>query len=204
MMAEMHPAACPPGTNAGERAVFAACTALLDAAWVVWWQVALPGREAPGRRNAPLRADFVLLGPSGLVALEVKGWRAAAIAAVDENRITFRNGRAVPHPLLQAYRYAAGLTQRLRVAGVPGVPVRHAVALPFVHDDQLAAVDGGAALRGPRIVTADALGPGLGARLDGLPPAGPPLGPATRAALVRLLARAGDPPPAHTPPLFDL
>src|SRR4051812_32231616 len=108
--ARMHPAACPETANAGERVVFAALAAFLDATWAAWCQVPLPGRASHGRRApTPLRADFVLLDATGIYVLEVKGWRAAAIVEAGESTLAFRNGTHAQHPLVQAYRYAASL-----------------------------------------------------------------------------------------------
>src|SRR5689334_15164200 len=104
--AAMRPGVCPATANAGERAVFAALAAFLDATWTAWFQATLPGRAGGGRRApTPWRADFLLLDASGLYVLEVKGWRAASITDAAESVISFRNGTHAQHPLVQAYRY---------------------------------------------------------------------------------------------------
>src|SRR5215218_4516714 len=119
-MAVMNPAGCPESANAAERAVFAVLEHFLDAEWGAWFQVPLPGRPGDGRRApTPVRADFVLLGPTGLYIVEVKGWRASSITEASDQVIRFRNGVQVTHPFVQAYRYTTGVTGLLR--DQPGV-----------------------------------------------------------------------------------
>ena len=92
-MAVMWPAGCPATANAAERAVFAAVERWLGADWAAWFQVAVPGRApaphpgAPRRAPAPLRADFILLGPTGLYVVETKGWRAASVVDADDSTV---------------------------------------------------------------------------------------------------------------------
>ncbi|MDQ2807148.1 MAG: NERD domain-containing protein, partial [Chloroflexota bacterium] len=165
-MSRMYPPQAPPSANAGERVVFAAVAALLDAEWTAWSQVALPGRTGnPPRAPTPLRADFVLLGPDALTVIEVKGWRAASVVAADDSRITFRNGARAQHPLVQAYRYAAALAALLRAgSATAGIVVRYAAALPYVQPGDLRDHAWAAAFAGPRCLLADAFGPTLPTR----------------------------------------
>lgn len=199
----MHPPACPDTANGGERAVYAMIEAFLDSGWTSWFQTPVPGRT--GTRHAtPLRADFVLLGPTGLTVLEVKSWHAAAVEEADGNRVHFRNGAVAQHPLVQAYRYAAELRALLRAQ--PGslqtdpVPVRYAAALPYVHAAEVAGVP---AFSGPQILPAESLGPALPDSLAALLPLGGRVSAAQAAAISRLLTR----PEAHVVagqgPLFD-
>ena len=205
-MSRMYPPQVPAATNAGERVVFAALAGLLDATWTAWGQVALPGRAGnPRRAPTPLRADFVLLGADALTVIEVKGWRAVSVVTADDSRVTFRNGAQAQHPLVQAYRYAAGLTALLREQAITaGIVVRYAVALPFVQPNELDGTAWGPAFTGSRILLADALSPALPTRLAVLPPAGVPLTAAQAAAIHRLLTRpAHGPDPATAPRLFE-
>ncbi len=206
-MSRMYPPAVPAGSNAAERVVFAALADLLDDGWSAWSQVALPGRAGnPRRAPTPLRADFVLLGPDGLMVIEVKGWRAASVVTADDNRVTFRNGAQAQHPLVQAYRYAAGLAALLREGAVTrGMTVRYAVGLPYVQLRDLSGVAWTAAFHGPRFLPADAFSPALSTHLAAVPPAGRPVSPAQAGAVTRLLTRPGDrsPPPAQAPRLFE-
>jgi hypothetical protein len=212
-MAVMWPAACPATANAAERAVFAAVERWLGADWAAWFQVAVPGRDpapypgAPRRAPAPLRADFILLDPTGLYVIEIKGWRAASVVDADDSTITFRNGARAQHPLVQAYRYAAGLAALLRaqpgVLGGAAIPVRYAAALPYVRAADLAGRPWSAALSGPRLLLAADFGPALPARLEALPPSGAPLPAAQHAAIARLLTRPQAAPPPVAPRLFE-
>jgi hypothetical protein len=203
--ARMDPPAAPASANGAERAVFAALARFLDAGWSVWFQTPLPGRENPGGRRTPLRADFVALGPAGLYVIEVKGWRAVSVVAADDSAVHFRNGVRAQHPLVQAYRYAAALTALLRdQPGVlrGGLPVRYAAALPYVHAAALPPA-WPPALQGARLLCAEALGPALPERLAALPPAGGAVTGAQRAAVARLLSRARPPVTSRQPTLFD-
>ncbi len=204
-MSRMYPPAAPLSANAGERVVFAALAGLLDDQWTAWSQVAVPGRTGhPPRAPTPLRADFVLLGPDGLTVIEVKGWRAASVVSADDSRVTFRNGARAQHPLVQAYRYAAGLTALLRAGpATAGMVVRYAIALPYVQPDDLLTAAWAAAFAGPRYLLADAFGPALPARLAALLPAGVPVTAAQAAALHRLFTRPGASPTATAPRLFE-
>ena len=208
-MAVMHPASCPETANAAERAAFAVLEHFLDAGWTAWFQTPLPGRAGDGRRApTPLRADFVLLGATGLYIVEVKGWRAASITEADDHVIHFRNGVQVHHPLVQAYRYTAALTGLLReqpgVLRGAAIPVRYAVALPYLSTADLAVAPWAPALAGARLLLADDLGPLLASRLAELPPAGAPLTPAQQDAIRRLFTRGdGRAPSARPLPLFE-
>jgi len=206
-MSQMYPPTAPPSANAGERVVFAALAGLLDAQWSAWSQVALPGRTGnPRRAPTPLRADFVLLGPDALTVIEVKGWRAASVVAADDSRVTFRNGARAQHPLVQAYRYAAGLAALLRADPTTvGIVVRYAIALPYVQPGDLRGAAWAAAFAGPRCLLADACGPALPTRLAALPPTGTPISPTQASALQRLFARPGHgpAPTATAPRLFE-
>ncbi|HUS14310.1 MAG TPA: nuclease-related domain-containing protein [Chloroflexia bacterium] len=202
-MAVMHPATCPDMANGGERAVYAMIEAFLDGDWSAWFQTAVPGRTG-NRHETPLRADFVLLGPTGLTVLEVKSWHAAAVEESDGNRVHFRNGATAQHPLVQAYRYAAELRALLR--SQPGslqidpVTVRYAAALPYVHAGEVAGVP---AFSGPQILPAESLGPALPASLAALLPIGGSVSPAQAAAIRRLLTRPEAHAAAGQGPLFE-
>ena len=203
-MSRMYPPAVPPSANAGERVMFAALADLLDAQWTAWSQVAVPGRTGnSGRAPTPLRADFVLLGPDALTVIEVKGWRAASVVAADDSRVTFRNGARAQHPLVQAYRYTAGLAALLRAGpATAGIVLRYAIALPYVQLSDLRAA-WAPAFAGPRCLLADAFGPTLPTRLAALPPAGAPITPSQAAALHRLFTGPGTSPAATAPRLFE-
>jgi hypothetical protein len=212
-MAVMSPAVCPATANAAERAVFAAVARWLGADWSAWFQVAVPGRDpapypdTPRRAPTPLRADFILLGPTGLYVIEIKGWRAASVVDADDSTITFRNGARAQHPLVQAYRYAAGLAALLRaqpgVLAGAAIPVRYAAALPYIRAADLTGRPWASALTGPRLLLAADFGPPLPARLDALPPPGDALSPVQQAAIARLLTRPAAAPPPQAPRLFD-
>ncbi|HMA36187.1 MAG TPA: nuclease-related domain-containing protein [Chloroflexia bacterium] len=208
-MARLYPPACPATANAGERVLFAAAAAFLDATWTGWFQAALPGRGANPRRAAtPFHADLILLGAAGLTVVEVKGWRAASITEADDSRVAFRNGARAQHPLVQAYRYAATLAALLRaqpgVLGRAPVPVHYAAALPYVRAADLADASWAPAFRGDRLLLAEDLGPPFAAALDRLPPIGGTVTPAQHAALTHLFTRAAHlAPAAHWPPLFE-
>jgi hypothetical protein len=220
-MAVMGPAVCPATANAAERAVFAALERWLGADWAAWFQVGVPGRdpapapkgaskEAPGaprRAPTPQRADFILLGPTGRFVIEIKGWRAASVVDADDSTITFRNGARAQHPLVQAYRYAAGLAALLRaqpgVLAGAAIPVRYAAALPYIRAADLTGRPWASALTGPRLLLAADFGPPLPARLDALPPPGDALSPVQQAAIARLLTRPAAAPPPQAPRLFD-
>jgi nuclease-like protein len=209
----MWPAVCPATANAAERAVFAAVERWLGGDWAGWFQVAVPGRDpaphpgAPRRAPVPLRADFILLGPTGLYVIEIKGWRAASVVDADDSTVTFRNGARAQHPLVQAYRYAAGLASLLRAQ--PGVlagaviPVRYAAALPYVRVADLAGRPWAPVLSGLRLLLAADCGPALPDRLAALPPPGALLPAAQQAAVARLFTRPEVPPPPGAPRLFD-
>src|SRR5690242_6826600 len=212
-MAVMWPVVCPATANAAERAVFAAVERWLGSDWSAWFQVAVPGRDpapypgAPRRSPTPLRADFVLLGPTGLYVIEIKGWRAASVVDADDSTITFRNGARAQHPLVQAYRYAAGLAALLHaqpgVLAGAAIPVRYAAALPYIRAADLAGQPWASALSGPRLLLAADCGPALPDRLAALPPSGDPLSAAQHAAIARLLTRSEAPLPPEAPRLFD-
>jgi hypothetical protein len=212
-MAVMWPADCPATANAAERTVFAALESFLGADWSAWFQVAVPGREpapypsAPRRAPVPLRADFILLGPTGLYVIETKGWRAASVVEADDSTVTFRNGARAQHPLVQAYRYAAGLAALLRaqpgVLAGAAIPVRYTAALPYVRAADLAGRPWAAVLSGPRLLLAADFGPALPARLTALPPPGDPLPAAQQAAIARLLTRPEAAPPPLATRLFE-
>src|SRR3954466_13354871 len=131
-MAVVNRAGVPAGPNAAGPAVFPGLGLFLDAEWGAWFQVPWPGRAGDGRRApTPVRADFVLLGPTGLYIVEVKGWRAGSITAARDPGVRFRNGVQVTHPFVQAYRYTTGVTGLLRdqpgVLRGAAIPVRYAV-----------------------------------------------------------------------------
>lgn len=212
-MAVMSPAVCPATANAAERAVFAAIERWLGADWSAWFQAAVPGRDpapypgAPRRAHAPLRTDFILLSPTGLYVIEIKGWRAASVVDADDSTITFRNGARAQHPLVQAYRYAAGLAALLRaqpgILASAAIPVRYAAALPYIRIADLAGRPWAAAFSGPRLLLAADCGPVLPDRLAALPPPGDALPAAQLVALARLLTRPEAAPPPVAPRLFD-
>lgn len=110
-MAFMIPETLPEGGGlvmAGERRVFAALRDHLPEDYVVYYDVPVDGRYP----------DFIVIGADlGVVILEVKDWRLAAVEEITGEGVRLRHGDAtavVRNPVQQARGYARRLVDRLR------------------------------------------------------------------------------------------
>jgi hypothetical protein len=98
-MAQMIPAAVPPGATSGEKALFKILAALPEDDFV-YYDVQIKHRYA----------DFVVISPRlGVLMIEIKDWKPDTIVTADNNTIELRlrsHNKKVPHPLKQARQYA--------------------------------------------------------------------------------------------------
>lgn len=106
-MAEMIPDKMPKRASAGEKRLFALLQHLPDP-YLVYYESIIEDRYP----------DFVVICPDlGLLIIEVKGWRAGDILAVDPSTVLIKEfGKEIrhPHPVKQAKEYMISLINRCR------------------------------------------------------------------------------------------
>ena len=124
-MARMLPPHVPEATpSAAERKLFARLQAELGESWTVLHSIGL----ARHRRKPWAEIDFVLVGPTGIFCLEVKGGRVARTNGIWE--FTDRNGRT-SRKAEGPIRPGGSATPQLRNFLVDAVPEVHAFTVGY-------------------------------------------------------------------------
>jgi hypothetical protein len=187
----LHAEAQQKAARAAEEAVLMPLLQALDSDGELW--LVLPGIVLQARADLhPLELDTLVLGPPGIISVEVKAW-TGHVELGPGDAVVARNGsRDVRKSPLRQLELAAGLLIRvLHEAKLPYVPLHTALCLPWLRQPPAFSLPPGYTLR-----TAVLWGSGSGAALARYVLALPRTCPVTAEDLLRCLQTRGMGQPA--------